>query len=236
MMDPRNHPAISFRNVRFGYRKTEPVIHVPSFDVIAGDRIFLYGPSGSGKTTFLSLISGILLPQEGEISVLGRTITRLSASSRDELRGSEIGYIFQRLNLIPYLTVAENIALPCQLHAGRRKRITSGSIAEEIERLATRLDIRAKLSSSVDRLSAGQQQRVAIARAIIGSPSIVIADEPTSSLDSARRDAFLALLTEIAEEVGTTLLFVSHDVSLAARFKTVLALDQVNVLAKVGGE
>jgi putative ABC transport system ATP-binding protein len=220
--------AIALNDVRFSYTPGHPILRIPSLEVPSGRRIFLHGPSGSGKTTLLSLISGILTPQQGNVHVLGRDLTRLSPSARDTLRGSEIGYIFQGFNLIPYLTVRENIALPCNLHADRYKRITATTLTEEVRRIATRLDIHANLDAPVTRLSTGQQQRVAIARAIIGSPALVIADEPTSSLDTDRRDAFLALLTEVASETHATLLFVSHDRSLAMHFDQALSLPTIN--------
>jgi putative ABC transport system ATP-binding protein len=220
--------AISLKNVRFAYVENHPVLDIESLEVAPGRRLFLHGPSGSGKTTLLSLISGILLPQEGQIRILGHDLKRLSPSARDILRGSDIGYIFQNFNLIPYLTVQENIALPCTLHAKRRSRMGTLSLSEEVHRIATRLDIHTNLDAPVTRLSTGQQQRVAIARAIIGSPPLVIADEPTSSLDVDRRDAFLALLTEMIVETQSTLLFVSHDLSLAPHFDESLSLASLN--------
>ena len=132
-------------------------------------------------------------------------------SARDQLRGSEIGYIFQSLNLIPYLTVQQNVALPCQIHARRRKNIVAPTVNEEVERLIQRLELDTHLDRGVKKLSTGQQQRVAIARAIIGKPSLVIADEPTSSLDTDRQQAFLELLFEVCDEAKATLVFVSHD-------------------------
>ena len=220
--------AIALNDVRFSYTPGRPILRIPSLEIPSGRRIFLHGPSGSGKTTLLSLISGILTPQQGNVHVLGRDLMRLSPPARDTLRGSEIGYIFQGFNLIPYLTVRENIALPCNLHAERHKRITASTLTEEVRRIATRLDIHANLDAPVTRLSTGQQQRVAIARAIIGSPALVIADEPTSSLDTDRRDAFLALLTEVTSETQATLLFVSHDRSLAMHFDQALSLPTIN--------
>ena len=219
--------AIHLRDVRFGYKPGHPILQIEDFSVPAGRRVFLHGPSGSGKTTLLSLISGVLVAQQGSVTVLAQDLTKLSASARDTLRGSQIGYIFQGFNLIPYLTVAENIALPCDLHPARRKRIVAGSVADEVARLARRLDIHTHLDAPVTHLSTGQQQRVAIARAIIGAPELVIADEPTSSLDTDRRDAFLALLTEVTSEAKdpTTLLFVSHDRSLASHFDEMLSLE-----------
>jgi putative ABC transport system ATP-binding protein len=220
--------AIKLKNVEFFYAPGRPILRIPFLEIPFGSRVFLYGPSGSGKTTLLSLISGILTPQQGAICVLGRDLKRLSSSARDTLRGREMGYIFQGFNLIPYLTVRENIALPCNLHAQRRKRITSSTLREEVQRIATRLDIHTELDAPVNHLSTGQQQRVAIARAIIGSPALVIADEPTSSLDTDRRDSFLDLLSEVIVEVQATLLFVSHDRSLAPHFDHALSLPSIN--------
>jgi putative ABC transport system ATP-binding protein len=224
----RKANAIALGNVEFSYTPGPPVLRIPLLEIPSGSRVFLHGPSGSGKTTLLSLISGILTPQQGAIRVLGHDLLGLSLSARDTLRGREMGYIFQGFNLIPYLTVRENIALPCNLHAQRRKRINASTLREEVRRIATRLDIHTELDAPVIHLSTGQQQRVAIARAIIGSPALVIADEPTSSLDTDRRDAFLDLLSEVIVEVQATLLFVSHDRSLAPHFDQALSLPSIN--------
>jgi putative ABC transport system ATP-binding protein len=229
-----NAYVVYMQGVRFAYKPGHTILHIDELSIASGRRIFLHGPSGSGKTTLLSLISGVLVPQQGSVTVLGQELTRLSASNRDTLRGSQIGYIFQGFNLIPYLTVAENIALPCDLHPARRARIRAATVAEEVRRIARRLDIHANLEAPVTHLSTGQQQRVAIARAIIGSPALVIADEPTSALDTDRRDAFLALLTEVISEARAsghaeiTLLFVSHDRSLTAHFDETLSLPTLN--------
>ncbi|WP_263418116.1 ABC transporter ATP-binding protein [Terriglobus albidus] len=227
-MSNRTPLSISLKGVVLSYTKGNPVLDIDSLEIFAGRRVFLYGPSGSGKTTLLSLISGILSPQEGEIHVLGHDLRRLSASERDILRGCEMGYIFQSFNLIPYLSVEENIALPCMFHASRRRRIRADSLSEEIRRIAKRLDIQDKLNAPIYELSTGQQQRVAIARAIIGSPPLVVADEPTSSLDNDRRDSFLDLLTEVVAETGSTLLFVSHDLTLTKHFEQSLSLTSIN--------
>jgi len=189
-----------------------------------GTRIFVYGPSGSGKTTFLGILAGILEPQQGSCKVLGREMTKMSLSARDELRGAEMGYIFQSFNLIPYLTVRENIELPCRIHKKRYARILAPTLDQEVERIVARLDLSKHLDQNVKKLSTGQQQRVAIARAVIGQPKLVIADEPTSSLDSDRRDQFLALLFEVCEESHATLVFVSHDQTLRSHFDTSLSI------------
>jgi putative ABC transport system ATP-binding protein len=226
--------AIHLHDVHFAYTPGHPILWIDELRIQAGSSSFLHGPSGSGKTTLLSLISGVLKPQQGSIHILGEDLTRLSASARDTLRGSQIGYIFQGFNLIPYLSVEENIALPCDLHPARRARMTAPTLSGEVARLARRLDIHNHLHSPVTHLSIGQQQRVAIARAIIGAPALIIADEPTSALDTDRREAFLTLLNEVTDEVKirdnveTTLLFVSHDRSLAAGFDSLLSLAEIN--------
>lgn len=220
--------AIHLRNVVFGYNPRVPVLCVDEFVVPSGKRIFLYGPSGSGKTTLLGLITGILEPQQGSCSVLGVEMTKLSASARDRHRGAEMGYIFQSFNLIPYLTVRQNVALPCHVHKRRRKHIVAPTLDEEVERLVRRLGLETHLDHGVKQLSTGQQQRVAIARAVIGKPSLVIADEPTSALDTDRRHAFMELLFEVCDEAGATLVFVSHDRSLMEHFDEQVALSDVS--------
>ena len=232
-----NEDAVALDRVLFAFGGGEPVIDIEALRIPRGQSVFLHGPSGSGNTRLLSLSSGGLLPQRGTVRVLGEELTRLSAAARDTLRGSRIGYIFQGFNLIPYLSVAENIALPCHLHPARRARIVAATLSAEVVRLAHRLDIAGHLDAPVTKLSMGQQQRVAIARAIIGSPALLIADEPTSSLDTDRRDAFLTLLTEVNSEAtalgsGMTLLFVSHDRTLASHFHTTLSLETINRGAK----
>ncbi len=234
---PADCDAVLCRELRFTYPSGDDILHIDHLRIGRGESIFLHGPSGSGKTTLLSLLSGVLRPVGGLVQVLGHDLSQLSASARDTLRGSAMGYIFQGFNLIPYLTVEENIVLPCQLHPQRRARMAAATPTQEAARLARRLGIHAKLSTPVTRLSVGQQQRVAIARAVIGSPELLIADEPTSSLDTDRRDAFLNLLVDLAAEsrvtgTQTTLLFVSHDLSLASHFDRTVALGEINQAAR----
>jgi putative ABC transport system ATP-binding protein len=220
--------AIQLRDVVFGYDRRAPVLHVNELRVESGKRVFLYGPSGSGKTTLLGLITGILQPQQGSCQVLGKELTKMSMSARDQHRGAHMGYIFQSFNLIPYLSVRQNVVLPCQVHSERRRNIVAATVADEADRLLIRLGLSTHLDRNVKKLSTGQQQRVAIARAVIGRPRLVIADEPTSSLDTDRRQAFLDLLFEVCDESQATLVFVSHDRSLMPRFDQQLALSEVS--------
>jgi putative ABC transport system ATP-binding protein len=216
------------QDVTFSYERTAPLLQIDELQIDEGERVFLHGPSGSGKTTLLGIVAGVLRANTGEVQVLGKELRRMSSSARDRHRGAEMGFIFQSFNLIPYLSVRENIALPCYVHAKRMKRITASTLDGEISRIAGRLDLEAFLQKPVTKLSTGQQQRVAIARAVIGAPRLVIADEPTSSLDRDRQESFLRLLIEVCDEARSTLIFVSHDSSLMSRFERHISVSEIN--------
>ncbi|MFN7054861.1 ATP-binding cassette domain-containing protein [Hyphomonas sp.] len=222
-------PVVDIEGLRFAWGKGPPVLGIEQFTLGAGERVFLRGPSGSGKSTLLGLIAGVLAPQAGRINVLGEDMTRLPAARRDRLRADRMGVIFQMFNLVPYLSVTGNVLLPLRFSAARRKAAGSDPQAEA-RRLLARLglDDEALLTRRVSDLSVGQQQRVAAARALIGAPSLVIADEPTSALDADARDRFISLLSEEAERSGASLLFVSHDASLAHLFSRAVDLAAIN--------
>lgn len=189
--------------------------------------VFIQGSSGSGKTTLLNLLCGINLCNKGSLIVLGQEISALSNQKRDQFRGDHLGVIFQQFNLLPFLTVKENIQLPCRFSSKRFKKISN--ISEEILRLLDALDLSSSLvNKKVTELSAGQQQRVAACRAMIGSPELVIADEPTSALDMQNRDRFLQLLFQEAEKHMSTIVFVSHDPSIAHHFHDIIDLSMIN--------
>jgi putative ABC transport system ATP-binding protein len=221
--------AIALSNLEFAYRRGgPPILDIADFQLAAGESCFLHGPSGCGKTTLLGAIAGVLTPQRGAVEVLGQDVGRMSGSRRDAWRGANLGYIFQMFNLIPYLTVRENIVLPCRLHPKREERLNGESINAAAERLAAALDIAPLLNRGVLELSVGQQQRVAAARSLIGAPPLVIADEPTSALDTAHRERFLELLMGQCRAANSALLFVSHDQSLAALFDQRQSLPGLN--------
>lgn len=225
--------AVELHNVRFRYRGGPDVLDIPTLRVMRGERLFLHGPSGSGKTTLLGLLAGVLVPTGGELHVLDEPLGRMRGAARDRFRAAHIGYVFQMFNLIPYLSVRDNILLPMRLSAARRQRLaTGGTAAAEAARLAERLELHGLLDKPVTALSVGQQQRVAVARALIGSPELVVCDEPTSALDADRRDRFLELLFASASASEATLVFVSHDLSLAPRFGRTVSLPQVNRAAQ----
>lgn len=202
---------------------------IDDFALEQGEKLLLIGPSGSGKSTFLSLLAGIVSPQEGAICVLGTDIAKLGGASRDHFRGAHFGIIFQMFNLLPYGSVLDNVLLPLSFSAERRRRATArGSAEAEAARLLDELGIDpASRKASAASLSVGQQQRVAAARALIGAPQIIIADEPTSALDRNRQMAFLDLLFAVMAEAGSTLIMVSHDETLSSRFSRVVALEGI---------
>lgn len=224
-----SQPVIEIENLAFAWKQGPQVLDVPAFRVEAGERVFLRGPSGSGKSTLLGLIAGVLAPQSGTIRVLGEDMSALSPSKRDRLRADHVGVIFQMFNLVPYLSVTGNVLLPLRFSPARRKA-AGGDTEGEARRLLARLglDDEALLSRRVSDLSVGQQQRVAAARALIGAPRLIIADEPTSALDADARDRFIALLSEEVTRTGASLLFVSHDASLAALFSRAVDLAAIN--------
>lgn len=220
--------AISVAGLRFAYRTGEPVLDIPALEIRAGERVFLFGPSGSGKTTLLGILAGVLGAREGRVEVLGHDLARLSGARRDALRAAHLGYIFQMFNLIPYLSVLDNITLPCRMNPERRARLAGRSMDEVARELAEQLGIGPQVRSPVTELSVGQQQRVAACRALIGAPELIIADEPTSALDADRRADFIDLLFERCGAAGSTLLFVSHDRGLESSFERSLSLTDLN--------
>ena len=227
------YPVVEIKNLSFSWvNTTSPVVEIGSFIAQQGERLFLHGPSGSGKSTLLSIITGILVPQRGEVEVLGKDISQLSGPQRDRYRAANIGYIFQMFNLIPYLSVVENVLLPCHFSTSRRYKALeqSQSLRHEALRLLSHLKLNSpeQINKPVTELSVGQQQRVAAARALIGSPRLIIADEPTSSLDAEHREVFLKLLFDECAESGATLLFVSHDQGLGRLFDRVIDFRQLN--------
>lgn len=219
-----NPPAIAITNLAFRWQPADAFcLELANATVDTGKSLFLHGPSGSGKSTLLNLIGGVLLPARGSVSLLGQPLGDLSASQRDAFRADHLGFIFQQFNLIPYLSVLDNVLLPCRFSARRAERV--GNPEAEARRLLAALDLDpALLGRPAAELSVGQQQRVAAARALIGQPEILIADEPTSALDAGRQAVFVELLLSEARRAGSAVVFVSHDLRLAAHFDHSLAL------------
>lgn len=206
-------------------------LHVPP-----GQTVFLHGPSGCGKSTLLGLLAGVLSPQSGRVSLLGQDWAALKPGQRDAFRADHVGVIFQQFNLLPYLSVLDNVTLPCRFSPLRRSRCQSAGGAEAVaQSWLGRMGLSEGLwTRRADALSVGQQQRVAAARALIGQPELILADEPTSALDAALRQGFMDLLLQAARDAGSTLVCVSHDEQQALRFDvqwSLPALQQAEVLA-----
>ncbi len=224
--------AIALDQLTFRWQKKLPAcLDIPSLRIGVGERIFLHGPSGSGKSTLLGLLGGVLLPQTGSIHLLGTDIAALNGRARDRFRADHIGFLFQQFNLVPYLSVLDNVLLPCKFSSYRRERAQTDSenVFDVAKKLLAQLDLAESLwQRKASELSVGQQQRVAMARALIGQPEILIADEPTSALDAERQIAFLELLLNACEKTSATLLFVSHDRRLASEFTREISLLDIN--------
>ena len=224
MTPPAASPAVELRDVVFRWQDGDAfVLELPELVLAAGERLFVHGPSGSGKSTLLNLIGGVVQPARGDVRLLGQPLAALGTAARDAFRAAHTGFIFQQFNLIPYLSVLDNVRLPCRFSPRRAAR--AGDETQEARRLLSALDIAAELwTRPANRLSVGQQQRVAAARALLGKPEIIIADEPTSALDAGRQAAFLDLLLAEARAAGSSVLFVSHDLALADHFERTLEL------------
>ncbi|WP_448217909.1 ABC transporter ATP-binding protein [Endozoicomonas sp. 2B-B] len=235
MTDSRSQ-VIELTAVEFSWKAGIPVLDIPELTVSRGEKVFVRGPSGSGKTTLLGLLGGVITPERGQVNVLGNDISRFSPVQRDRFRADHIGFIFQMFNLIPYLSVIENVTLSLGFAKKRKSNLASiaGSEQDEARRLLKHLELdESILHRPVTELSIGQQQRVAAARALIGKPDLIIADEPTSALDTDTREAFINLLFAECETVGNTLLFVSHDRSLESLFDRSIVLNEINRASKV---
>ncbi len=224
--------VVELEDIVYAWPGQEPCLDIPEFRLLPGERVFLHGPSGAGKSTLLNLIGGVLTPRSGRLRILGRDWTALGSSVRDHLRAEHIGFIFQQFNLIPYLSALENVILPCHFSDQRanRAKAGTGNLKASACRLLEHLNLDSGLwSQKASALSVGQQQRVAAARALIGLPELVVADEPTSALDEGLQSAFLNLLRNECDAVGSTLLFVSHDQRMAGHFQKQLGLSEINL-------
>lgn len=220
-------PALSLKDVRFAWPGQGGfALTCADFTLGRGETVLLLGESGSGKSTLLSLVCGIVTADVGQVTVQGTDLGGLRAGARDRFRAERIGVIFQQFNLLPYASVADNILLPLRFAPERRKR--AGDALAEADRLCRALGLPdTVLTTPAGRLSVGQQQRVAVARALIGRPPLIVADEPTSALDAATQDNFLGLLFDQTRAAGASLLMVSHDDRLAARFDRVVRLGDI---------
>lgn len=215
---------VELRSVSKRFRKGDETItplDQVDLDIEAGEFVSLMGPSGTGKSTLLNLVSGIDRPDAGTITVAGTEITKLSRSKLADWRAANLGYIFQTHNLIPVLTAYENVELPTLLlKLSRSERLSRVELALEAVGLSDRSDHYPR------QLSGGQEQRVGIARAIVAHPKVVVADEPTGSLDTETSEQIQVLLQRLNQELNITILMVTHDAEVAAIASRQLLLDR----------
>ncbi len=226
-----NDAIVEIENLQFSWPgAARPLLRCSSFSLSRGEHLFIRGPSGSGKSTLLGLLTGVLKPDSGRLSLMQQDASCLNASQRDHLRADHIGYIFQQFNLVPYLGVIDNVALPCRFSKRRLANAerSHGSVTAAAEHLLRHLftDEELDWNSPVSKLSVGQQQRVATARSLIGDPDLVIVDEPTSSLDLDARERFVDLLFDRLQNTKATLIFVSHDPTLGEHFQRQVSIDE----------
>lgn len=221
---PSRSCAIETHQLRFRWPKQPIPLHFPDIQLDQGEHLFLRGLSGTGKSTLLSMLAGMMLPETGSVKLLGTNLSELKGGARDQFRADHMGVIFQQFNLVPYLSALGNVTLPCRL-SGRRRQQTQDNPEAAGTSLLQQLSIPESLwHRQVTEMSIGQQQRVAAARALIGSPEIILADEPTSALDTDNRDRFVELLLNLAHQHRCSVVFVSHDRSLANHFHHHLSL------------
>ena len=224
-----NEETIRLDSVRFYWSKVADFkIYIPKLEIGRGEKVLLLGESGSGKTTLLSLICGFLSPISGDIFLNEQKLNDLKANKKDQFRSDNIGIIFQQFNLLPYANVIDNITLPLYFSKKRDSRVTNHR--ETVLNICRSLQLsESTIAMQANKLSVGQQQRVAVARALIGNPSLIIADEPTSSLDASTQKKFLDLMFRQIEEHKSTLLMVSHDSSISNYFDRTINIKDILV-------
>lgn len=215
--------TVTIENLEFSYRGAGAFgLRIPSLKLDVGQSYLLLGASGSGKSTLLNLLAGTLRPHSGRLQLAGQDLTAIRAAQLDRFRGEHVGFVFQGLNLMPWLSARDNVVLGLAFAPQRRKRIF-GPVNDAAEKLLGSLNIDAAAAATpAGELSIGQQQRVAAARALIGAPELILADEPSSALDEGNTETFFNLLMSGLDATRQTLLVVSHDTRLTPHFDHVL--------------
>lgn len=217
-------PVVEIHDLSKSYRRggqIVPVLNDIDLDIARGDFVGLMGPSGSGKSTLLNLIAGIDKPDRGTLLVGGVDITALPETELADWRAQHVGFIFQFYNLIPVLTAFENVELPLLL-----TRLSASERREHVSAALDMVGLSDRIEHYPSELSGGQQQRVAIARAVITDPTILVADEPTGDLDRVSAEEILTLMERMNDELGKTIIMVTHDPHAAQRAHSIKHLDK----------
>jgi putative ABC transport system ATP-binding protein len=222
--------GVLFRNVLVRVRDLpDPVIDVPDWAIASGERVAIMGPSGAGKTTLLNVLTGLERPGSGAVLWDGLDIASLSEAKRDSWRARQVGIVMQDFNLFPGLSALDNVLLPQQLRSLRLRPIAWQRARNLLDRVGIE-----RHDQPVDTMSRGEMQRVAVARALQAEPVILVADEPTASLDEASARSVADLLVELSAAAGATLVVVTHDESLAQAMDRVVRLEAGRILSAEG--
>ncbi|MCH2201578.1 MAG: ABC transporter ATP-binding protein [Fuerstiella sp.] len=217
--------SLLLQSVRKNYQEPDgtplPVLAIEEYELVQGEQAALIGSSGCGKTTLLNVISGILTPDSGQVTVSGTDITQLPEVVRDRFRAERIGFVFQTFNLLPGFTALENVLLGMTFSRNRSDRAFAKSLLE-------RVGLKDRQDHRPGRLSVGEQQRVSVARSLANRPALLLADEPTANVDPANQDMILSLIRETCSENKVTLLMVTHAAEVAQKFDRVDRLQDFN--------
>jgi lipoprotein-releasing system ATP-binding protein len=216
-------PVLVCRDVVRRFSEGESTLEVLSgvdLEVGAGERLAIIGASGSGKTTLLQIMGGLDQPTSGEVRVGGHTMSSIGEAERGELRNRYLGFVYQFHHLLPEFTAEENVAMPLMIRGMRRTEAIA-----EAKALLQRVGLGERLTHKPGELSGGERQRAAVARALISRPKLVLADEPTGNLDAGNGEQVLRLMLELNREMGTSLIIVTHDHSIANRMDRILTLE-----------
>lgn len=218
---------IELTDITFAYEPGGFTLTAEALSIAQGEKVAVVGPSGSGKTTLLHLIAGILVPMQGKVQVDGQAVSSLNDKARRRMRLSRMGLVFQVIELIDYLSARENVLLPYRLDSGIA---LDNKVILRAEALLQRVGLSEIAGRAVSGLSQGERQRVGICRALITEPGLILADEPTASLDEASSASAVDLLMQLVEGSGSTLVMLTHDKTLLSRFDRVVTVEKGVVL------
>ncbi|MEL7497173.1 MAG: ABC transporter ATP-binding protein [Planctomycetota bacterium] len=222
---------ISAHQLRFRYPRSDFELDLPELEINKNERVAVVGPSGCGKTTLLNLLSGIALPDSGQVTVNGIEISSLSDAARRNFRIANIGMVFQQFELVEYLDLKANILLPFYINQSLK---LCRETEQRAESLAQEMGLGNKLKRRPSQLSQGEQQRCAICRALITQPTIILADEPTGNLDPKNKQLILELVHQQVEKHQMTLIVVTHDMSLLDQMDRTIDFETMRVEAPAG--
>ena len=218
---------IELVDLEFRYPASSFQLRLASLKIEPGERVAVVGPSGCGKTTLLNLISGIAVPNAGQVLVGGQCVSAMPDDQRRDFRCARIGQVFQQFELVEYLSMSENIRLPFLVNRSVGQSQNREQVQQRVVHLAEAMGLGDKLDRTPSRLSQGEQQRLAICRALINEPLLILADEPTGNLDPANKKNSLKYLLEYCDRTGSTLVVVTHDTSILSQFTRTIEFEQL---------